>query len=75
MTIKLYYKGNEYDLTQYVDLTDNSLSDTIEEQLDSGKIVLSRVAKNVFIGLDMSKRVPSYVSYILITKRVLKELT
>jgi hypothetical protein len=59
MVVKLYYKGNEYDLTPYVDLTDNSRSDTIEEQLDSGKIVLSRVAKDVFNGLDMSKRVPS----------------
>ena len=59
MIIKLYYKGNEYDLTPYVDLTDNSRNDTIEEQFDSGKIVLSRVAKDVFSGLDMSKRVPS----------------
>ena len=59
MIIKLYYKGNEYDLSQYVDLTDNNINETIEEELDSGKIVLSRVAKNVFSELDMSKRMPS----------------
>jgi hypothetical protein len=59
MIVRLYYKGNEYDLTPYIDLTDNSRSDTIEEQLDSGKIVLSRVSKDIFSELDMSKRVPS----------------
>lgn len=59
MIVKLYYKGNEYDLTPYVDLTDNNINETIEEELDSGKIVLSRVAKDVFSGLDMSKRIPS----------------
>ena len=59
MTVKLYYKGNEYDLSEYVDLTDNNINETIEEELDSGKIVLSRVAKDIFSGLDMSKRVPS----------------
>ena len=65
MIIKLYYKGNEYDLTPYADLTDNNINETIEEELDSGKIVLSRVTKslsailNMFSKLDMSKRVPS----------------
>lgn len=59
MIIKLYFKNNEYDLTPYVDLTDNNVIETIGEQLDSGKIVLSRVGANAFIGLDTTKRLPS----------------
>lgn len=59
MIIKLYFKQNEYDLTPYVDLTDNNIIETIGEQLDSGKIVLSRVGANAFVGLDTTKRLPS----------------
>lgn len=59
MIIKLYFKNNEYDLTPYVDLTDNNINETIGEQLDSGKIVLSRVDANAFVGLDTTKRLPS----------------
>jgi hypothetical protein len=60
MIVKMIHKGVEYDLSNYIDPIDNTRNETIEKQLDSGKLVISMIKKDAISGLDMSVRLPSF---------------
>ena len=47
MIVKMTHKGVEYDLSNYINPIDNTRNETIEEQLDSGKLVISMIKKTL----------------------------
>lgn len=58
--IKLYFEGNIYDLTPYIEIQSIDITLGADKVMDSGTFVIPAIHKDTFDGLDVGRALPRF---------------